>query len=237
MSLFAFFFLLIQVFMSFFCETTTPSLLLEIRTQRRFFTHFLFREAVLSVVVKKGVILVVFFYRPQFSLFFSHFFTVNSITCELQIVNTKYGAAIMPARRMRVEVFDGEGNKYTVALEGQISREKALRLLEMVELLGGVPSGGGNPEPGQAVPISDFSKYEKMQVTLRKHFPIVWFSSREVQPVYEQEFKEPISLSTVATYLSRMTEKGFLMKVGSSRSLKYKLAAGSSQATVKQQIL
>jgi predicted transcriptional regulator len=65
----------------------------------------------------------------------------------------------------------------------------------------------------------------------------VWFSSREVQSVYEQEFKEPISLSTVATYLSRMTEKGFLMKVGSSRSLKYKLAAGSSQATVKQQIL
>lgn len=141
----------------------------------------------------------------------------------------------MPTRKMRVEVFDGEGNKYTVAFEGQISREKALRLLELVELLGGVPSGGGNPETSQPVSISDLSKYEKVQMTLRKHFPLVWFSSRDVQPVYEQEFKEPITLSTVATYLSRMTDKGSLMKAGTSKSLKYKLVA-TPQATLKQRM-
>ena len=43
----------------------------------------------------------------------------------------------MPARKMRVELFDNEGNRYTVAFEGQITRDKALRLLDLVELLGG----------------------------------------------------------------------------------------------------
>ena len=38
----------------------------------------------------------------------------------------------MPARKMRVELFDNEGNRYTIAFEGQITREKAIRLLDLV---------------------------------------------------------------------------------------------------------
>lgn len=142
---------------------------------------------------------------------------------------------LMPTRKMRVEVFDGEGNKYTVAFEGQISREKALRLLDLVELLGGVPSSSENSEAGRQVSSSVVSKYEKVRVLVCKHFPLVWFSSRDIYPVYEQEYKEPISLSTVATYLARMANKGVLVKVGSSRSLKYKLAPSFPQVTVRQQ--
>ena len=46
----------------------------------------------------------------------------------------------MPARKMRVELFDNDGNRYTIAFEGQVTRDKALRLLDLVELLGGVPT-------------------------------------------------------------------------------------------------
>jgi len=143
---------------------------------------------------------------------------------------------LMPTRKMRVELFDGEGNKYIVAFEGQITREKALRLLDLVELLGGMPSGGGNPGVNAATVGSESSKYDKVRVVAQKHFPLVWFSSREVQSVYEQELKEPISLSTVATYLSRMTNKGMLLKAGASNRLKYKLTPTFPQATLKQQI-
>jgi hypothetical protein len=141
----------------------------------------------------------------------------------------------MPARKMRVELFDTEGNKYTVSFEGQITREKAVRLLDLVELLGGV-SSGGNPESNPMVAGNGFSKYEKVRILVQKHFPIVWFSSREVQSAYEQEFKEPISLSTVATYFARMANKGILVKAGASNRLKYKVAPGFPQATLKQQI-
>jgi hypothetical protein len=138
----------------------------------------------------------------------------------------------MPARKMRVEVFDSEGNKYSIAFEGQITREKALRLLDLVELLGGV--AGSNS--GVEVSMSQESKYDKVLSIIQKHFPIVWFSSKEVQAVYEQDFKEPISLSTVATYLSRMSSKGMLMKAGAPNRLKYRVSPSFSHITLKQQI-
>lgn len=137
---------------------------------------------------------------------------------------------------MRVELFDSDGNKYTIAFEGQITREKALRLLDLMELLGGVTGSGGNPERAPAAGSNEFSKYEKVRVLIPKHFPMVWFSSREIQSAYEQEFKEPIGLSTVATYLARMVNKGILIKAGASNRLKYKVAPTFPQATIKQKM-
>jgi len=141
----------------------------------------------------------------------------------------------MPARKMRVELFDSEGNKYTVTFEGQINREKALRLLDLVELLGGMPSGG-NPGIHTAVGSNELSKCDKVRIVVQKHFPIVWFASREVQSVYEQEFTEPIGLSTVATYLVRMANKGILVRAGTGSRLKYKAAPSFSRPTPKQQV-
>ena len=143
----------------------------------------------------------------------------------------------MPARKMRVELFDEEGNRYVVSFEGQITREKALRLMDLVELLGGVAGGAVTPGGNVAATNNnEFTKYEKIRVVTQRNFPFVWFSSREVQSAYEQEFKEPVSLSTVATYLARMTNKGILLRTGASNSLKYKVAPSFPQATLKQQI-
>jgi len=141
----------------------------------------------------------------------------------------------MPARKVRVDVFDTEGNRYSISFEGQVTRDKALRLLDMVELLGGMP-GGSNRGADSTVPGNELSKYDKVRVMVQKHFPVVWFSSREVQSVYEQELKEPIGLSTVATYLSRMATKGVVLKTGTSNNLRYKATLGVPQATVKQKI-
>ena len=58
----------------------------------------------------------------------------------------------MPARKMRVELFDSDGNRYTIAFEGQVTRDKALRLLDLVELLGGAPGEGPTAIAGNALP-------------------------------------------------------------------------------------
>ncbi|MEM3442342.1 MAG: hypothetical protein QXM86_00585 [Candidatus Bathyarchaeia archaeon] len=140
----------------------------------------------------------------------------------------------MPARKMRVDIFDEEGNRYTVSFEGQVTREKALRLLDLIELLGGVPTDMGNSGANKEILEKEFSKYDKVRMIVQKHFSLVWFTSRDIQLAYEQEFKEPISLSTVATYLSRMTFKGMIMKAGASRTLKYKLLTSSSKAIIEK---
>jgi len=139
----------------------------------------------------------------------------------------------MPARRMRVELFDSEGNKYSVSFEGEITRDKAMRLLDLVELLGGGPGAGSNPSTVPGIG-EQLSKSDRTRGIVQRHFPIVWFTSREVQTVYEQELKEPINLSTVATYLGRMATKGILQRAGPSNNLKYKLAPAIPQVTVKQ---
>ena len=130
----------------------------------------------------------------------------------------------MPARKMRVELFDSDGNRYTIAFEGQVTRDKALRLLDLVELLGGAPGEGQLSSAGTALPNKVFSRFEKVQLVIQKNFPLIWFSSKDIQSVYEQELKEPVSLSTVSTYLSRMATKGMLLRTGGSNNLKYKTA-------------
>jgi hypothetical protein len=142
----------------------------------------------------------------------------------------------MPARKMRVELFDSEGNRYTIAFEGQITRDKALRLLDLVELLGGMPGEGAPGGAGGALASSSLSRFEKVRLVIKKSFPLVWFSSKDIQSVYEQELKEPIGLSTVSTYLARMTNRGLLLRTGGSNSLKYKVTPNVPQAKINQRL-
>ncbi len=136
---------------------------------------------------------------------------------------------------MRVELFDGEGNRYTVAFEGQITRDKALRLLDLVELLGGMPTEVPN-RASEAPNLLQLSRLEKVQAVIQRSFPLVWFSSRDIQSMYEQEMKEPIGLSTVSTYLSRLATKGFLNRAGDGNNLKYKTVSKIAQAAIQRQI-
>ncbi len=125
----------------------------------------------------------------------------------------------MPARKMRIEIFDSAGDKYTITFEGHVTREKALRILDLIELLGGMPNVG----PVNTYETSELSKYDKVRLVIERNFPLTWFTSKDVQSAYEQEFKKPINLSTVSTYLSRMAERGFLMKSGSLSNRRYRL--------------
>ena len=130
---------------------------------------------------------------------------------------------------MRIEVFDSEGNKYTISLEGNISREKAIKILDLVELLGGIPSSN----PILADSSQKITKIEKVKMLIEKRFSIIWFSSREVQEAYENEFREPISLSTISTYLSRLADRGFLMVNSNSRTKRYKMVTEITKSALR----
>lgn len=123
----------------------------------------------------------------------------------------------MPVKKVRVEVFDNDGSRYVITLEGRITREKAVRILDLVELLGGISGEVIQPE----VELSGLSKFNQVKSIIEKHFPVVWFSSKEVRSMYEKELKRPISLSTVSTYLSRMADRGFLMRETAKGNLLY----------------
>lgn len=124
----------------------------------------------------------------------------------------------MPTKKLRVEIFDAEGNRYTVSCEGRVSRERILHLLDLVELLG----GGAEDNSEWRSTSSDHSKFDNVFSLVKQRFPFEWFSSKDAKRICEQEFDEPFSLSTVSTYLARMADRGFLSRKGPSNSRKYR---------------
>ena len=100
-----------------------------------------------------------------------------------------------------------------------------------------MPEEGAASNITGAPTIRNSSRIEKVHSVIQKSFPLIWFSSKEIQSVYEQDLKEPISLSTVSTYLPRMSNRGLLLRTGGPNALKYKIAsnfASSYRATAHE---
>ncbi len=119
--------------------------------------------------------------------------------------------------RVKIDVFDKEGNKISISLEGNITRKKVLHVLDLIELLSGAPSTEiVNTKPAK-------TKYDKLQILIERDFPIGWFSSEQIHIAYEDAYIEPIGISTVSTYLSRLTNRGLLLKKGSRGKRIYRI--------------
>ena len=135
----------------------------------------------------------------------------------------------MPTKKMRIEIFNN-GDRYTITFEGQVTRDKALRLLDLVELLGGMPTV--NPETTRST--SEVSKIEKVHLAAEKNFPVGWFSSKQLQAAYEKQFNEPIRLSTASTYLSRLADRGFFSKKDASNKIRYRIMSAISNYQIHE---
>ncbi len=136
----------------------------------------------------------------------------------------------MSTKKIRIEV-SNNGDRYIITFKGQVTRDKALRLLDLVELLGGMQTldMSSNRSP------SEMSKIEKVRFIAEKSFSISWFSSKDLQLEYEKQFNEPISLSTVSTYLSRLTDRGFFIKGGTSNQRRYRIMTAISKYRVQEE--
>jgi hypothetical protein len=124
----------------------------------------------------------------------------------------------MTNRKLKIEFNNGDGNKISVTISGQFKRDKVLQLLDFIDLL------DGNSEINEEKLLTDLSKIEKLQLIIKRKFPIGWFNSQEMMIAYEDILNEPIGLSTVSTYLYRLVGKRVLIRSGSISERRYKLA-------------
>ncbi|MEM3257466.1 MAG: hypothetical protein QW768_00055 [Thermoproteota archaeon] len=79
-------------------------------------------------------------------------------------------------------------------------------------------------------PNNVFSQEDKKERTrvndilvLFRSLPPGWFSSKEIQKLFNERFGENLKLSEVSIYLSRLASRGFLQRVKAGRYFKYKL--------------
>lgn len=130
---------------------------------------------------------------------------------------TALGDGRLPSNKIKININDAEGNRITISFEGKITRNKALQVLDFVELLGGSSRADEENHPAY------LSKFDKIRNIIDRRFPIGWFTSQEVMIAYEDLLNEPIGLSTASTYLSRLVDKDVLVRSGSVADRRYKL--------------
>ncbi len=121
-------------------------------------------------------------------------------------------------RRVRLELTDENGDKLILIFEGRLNREKLLQIADLMELYGGVS------EHGHEETYLENSKLGKLVKVLEKYFPFGYFTSRDVIEAYMTEYREPITLSTVSTYLARLADRGYLEKERSGNLIRYRLS-------------
>ncbi|MEO9363161.1 MAG: hypothetical protein ABI348_04595 [Nitrososphaera sp.] len=118
----------------------------------------------------------------------------------------------MPGRKkFRIELEDAEGSKYNLSLEGNISKDKILKIVEFMDLLNIENNEGAtrNPEGEFRAPAS---VGDRIWALVERKFPYGSFTSSDILELYEDTYNEPIKLSIVSTYLSRYAERGRLVR-------------------------
>ena len=125
-------------------------------------------------------------------------------------------------RKIKIEFEDAEGSKYNLSLDGDISKNKILKVYELMESLNTLD--GGQFEENSARDAKGIGKANdrsreslssvgsKIWYVVENKFPSSTFTSSDVQEMYEEEYKESMRLDAVATYLSRYFNKGKLIR-------------------------
>jgi hypothetical protein len=120
----------------------------------------------------------------------------------------------MARKRIRIDLEDSDGAKYNFSLEGNVTREKMLKIFELMNLM--------NIEEPEAVAQLD-SVGAKIWNVIDKNFPIGKFTSSMILEKYEDEYEEPIKLSVISTYLSRFAVKGKVAREKQGKEWAYQI--------------
>jgi len=118
----------------------------------------------------------------------------------------------MAKKRIRIDMEDTDGARYDIKIEGNVTRDKVLKIFEMMDLM--------NIEEEQETTNMN-STGSKIWHIVDKFFPMGKFTSTNILEKYEDEFNEPVKLSVISTYLSRFSSKGRIDRERTGREWTY----------------
>ena len=119
----------------------------------------------------------------------------------------------MKQKRIRIDVHDKDGAKYDFKIEGNITKEKALKIFELMDLI--------NIEEEQTPNLDSVGG--KIWNVVENSFPVGKFTSSEIHEKYEEEYNQPIKLSVVSTYLARFSSRNKIERTKTGREWSYQI--------------
>jgi predicted transcriptional regulator len=133
-------------------------------------------------------------------------------------------------KKIKIELEDAEGGKYNLSLEGNMSKDKILRVFELME---GFNTEGMQQEKREKYDIENqkndnlTSLSSKIWSIIENKFPFTSFTSSDILEMYREEYEEQIKLDVIATYLSRYHKKGKLNRSKKAKEWIYKVSRQS----------
>jgi predicted transcriptional regulator len=125
-------------------------------------------------------------------------------------------------KKIKIEFEDADGSKYNLSLDGVISKNKILKVYELMETLnmsGGTSYGENDGRnrinlghEGMRAGDRLTSVGSKIWYIVENKFHNTTFTSTDIQEMYEEEYKESMRLDAIATYLSRYVNKDKLVR-------------------------
>ncbi len=119
----------------------------------------------------------------------------------------------MKQKRIRINLEDADGVKFKFDIEGNVTKDKVLKLFELMDLM--------NIEEEQAPNLDSVGG--KIWHVIENSFPAGRFTSSSVLERYEDEYNEPIKLSVVSTYLARFSSRNKIERSRTGREWSYQV--------------
>ena len=140
-------------------------------------------------------------------------------------------------KKIKIEMEDAEGGKYNLSLEGNMSKDKILKVFELMDRI-----NGGEQESKKEKYDIDTQRNEnltslssKIWNIIENKFPYTSFTSSDILEMYREEYNEPIKLDVVATYLSRYLKKGRLDRSKKAKECIYKVSRQPQSMTPNEE--
>jgi len=105
---------------------------------------------------------------------------------------------------MKIEFTDDEGSKYTLSVEGVLTKDKMNKIIEVYEFLGG--------ERVQSQ-LEDNTIFSRVARLIDEQFPASTFTTSDLQAAYEDVYQQHIKITTLSTYLNRLVDRRILKRV------------------------
>ncbi len=145
--------------------------------------------------------------------------------------------------KIKIELEDDDGGKYNLSLEGNLSKDKIQKVLQLVESLNiskeesntlsksNYNSNNITPKNIDKNSHSLNSIESRIWALIENNFAFSSFTSSNVADSYESQYNEQLQLSLISTYLSRYAEKNRLMRSKRGKEWIYKLIRIKKEVT------
>ena len=115
-----------------------------------------------------------------------------------------------PKKKIKIELEDNEGDRYNLSLEGKFSKEKMMRVFELIESF----EDKTTKEPTSLTYDDTTSTLaSRIWTIVQDKYHNTTFTSALIFNKYNEIYEEKLQLSVISTYLSRFFARNKLARI------------------------